>query len=210
MSTPKKSAQLGRVSALIVLSACFAVSAVLRAGDVIAALPVGQDDGYGNPVVTPQVVDVVTAEDNATPVEPDQAEPSVLVAELRRVRSSLDERESELDAREEKLQTIEKRLRERLTEIEAARERLSRTAALVDDAAAKDVRRLAEMYEKMKPKQAGQIFNEMAPSFAAGFLGEMRPDVAALIMASMDADKAYAVSLLLAGRNVGREDRQKP
>ena len=61
------------------------------------------------------------------------------------------------------------------------RERLAATAALVDDAAGKDVRRLADMYQQMKPKKAGEIFNEMAPSFAAGFIAEMRPDAAALI-----------------------------
>ena len=60
------------------------------------------------------------------------------------------------------------------------------------------------MYRQMKPKQAAQIFDQMPPSFAAGFLGEMAPESAALIMANMDAERAYAVSLLLAGRNVGR------
>ena len=58
------------------------------------------------------------------------------------------------------------------------------------------------MYQQMKPKQAGQIFNEMAASFAAGFIAEMRPDAAALVLANMDATKAYAVSLLIAGRNL--------
>jgi len=87
-----------------------------------------------------------------------------------------------------------------------ARARLAETAALVDDAAGKDVRRLADLYQQMKPKQAGQIFNRMAPSFAAGFIAEMRPDAAALIMANMAAEKAYAVSLLLAGRNLERPD----
>jgi flagellar motility protein MotE (MotC chaperone) len=76
--------------------------------------------------------------------------------------------------------------------------------ALVDDAAGKDVRHLVAMYEQMKPKQAGQIFNAMDPTFAAGFLGQMNAPSAALILANMDAEKAYSVSLLLAGRNVDR------
>ena len=44
----------------------------------------------------------------------------------------------------------------------------------------------------------------MAPEFAAGFLGQMGAVPAALILANMEAEKAYAVSLLLAGRNVER------
>ena len=82
---------------------------------------------------------------------------------------------------------------------------LAETAALVDDAAGRDGRHLADMYRQMKPKQAGRIFNAMAPEFAAGFLGQMGAVSAAQILANMEAEKAYAVSLLLAGRNVGRD-----
>ena len=68
----------------------------------------------------------------------------------------------------------------------------------------KDVRHLATMYQQMKPKQAAAIFDKMAPSFAAGFLAQMEPEAAAAVMANMGADQAYSVSLLLAGRNVGK------
>ena len=47
--------------------------------------------------------------------------------------------------------------------------------------------------------------NGMAPEFAAGCLGQMGAVSAAQILANMEAEKAYAVSLLLAGRNVGRD-----
>ena len=192
-----------RIGALLNLTGCFLVSSLLRAGDVIAALPGSTDDGYGNPIAsTPagQVTDDGGTKNESAPVPAE--EPSVLVAELRRQRAALDEREAQVAEREQMMKTLQKQLNARLEELRAARERLAETAALVNDAAGKDVRKLAEMYQQMKPKQAGQIFNEMAPSFAAGFIGEMRPDAAALIMANMDADKAYAVSLLLAGRNV--------
>lgn len=189
-----------RIGALVVLATCFAVSAMFRAGDVVAQLPATGDDGFGNPVAAP-VADGTPAGEAPASAR-NEVGPTELLEELRRQRAQLAEREARVQEREQTLAALDQKMRDRLVELQAARDRLASTAALVDDAAVKDVQRLAEMYQQMKPKQAGQIFNEMAPSFAAGFIAEMRPDAAALILANMDADKAYAVSLLLAGRNV--------
>ena len=196
-----------RIGALVVLSGCFVASALLRAGEVVAALPAMADDGFGNPIARTPGSELISG---APDHEQMSKAPEVLLAELKRRREQLDNREADLDDREQTLKTLQQRLSERLAEVREARARLAKTAALVDDAASKDVRRLAEMYQQMKPKQAGQIFNEMAPSFAAGFIAEMRPDAAALIMANMDADKAYAVSLLIAGRNVNHDGAATP
>jgi flagellar motility protein MotE (MotC chaperone) len=187
-----------RTGALSSLAACFFVSGLLRAGEVIAALPVHNAAGEAS------AVEQVSAE-AGTPTEVANPDLGALAAELHRQRADLARREATLEEREQLLVAIEERLRDRLAELTIARNKLAETAALVDDAAGKDVRHLAEMYGQMKPKQAGQIFNAMAPEFAAGFLGEMEAEPAAMILANMTADKAYAVSLLLAGRNVGRE-----
>ncbi len=191
-----------RFGALLVLAACFIVSALIRAGEVVAALPASQDDGFGNPIAQPENT-VTSAEEGST-----SKGPKVLLDELRRQRADLESRTNELDAREQKLKTLQRRMEKRLQDLRDARDRLQKTAALVNDAAGKDVERLAQMYQQMKPKQAAQIFNQMAPSFAAGFLSEMRPDAAALVMANMQADKAYAVSLMLAGRNMDKPSLQ--
>lgn len=185
----------GRVGALTVLAGCFALSAVLRAGTVVAARPELIGDGFGHQVAT---APTGATEAGAARI----AETEALIRELKRERQRVRERAEALDSREALLSAIERRLESRLREVTEARARLAETAALVDDAAVKDVERLAEMYQRMKPKQAGQIFNQMDAGFASGFLAEMRPDAAALILANMDATKAYAVTLLLAGRNV--------
>ncbi len=160
----------------------------------MAALPDHGDAGAEQAMEQPQ-----------TPMEADPPDLGALAVELHRQRADLARREAALEEREQLLEAIEERLRDRLAELAAARDKLAETAALVDDAAGKDVRHLVDMYRQMKPKQAGRIFNAMAPEFAAGFLGQMGAEPAALILANMDADKAYAVSLLLAGRNVGRD-----
>jgi flagellar motility protein MotE (MotC chaperone) len=187
-----------RAGALSTLAACFFVSGLLRAGEVVAALPDRGDAGAGHVVEQTQAT-------GETPVEANAPDLGALATELHRQRADLTIREAALDEREQLLEAIENRLRDRLAELTTARDKLAETAALVDDAAGKDVRHLAEMYRQMKPKQAGRIFNAMAPEFAAGFLGQIGADAAGLILASMEADKAYAVSLLLAGRNVGRD-----
>ncbi len=203
MSAPPKKRSRAQLGALVVLASCFVISAILRAGEVVAALPATGDDGFGNPIATPANQEITSA----TPDDGSTDKPMTMIAELREQKQRLEKRESALKNREQALETLEKRLNDRLNEIRSARKKLADTAELVDDAAGKDVRKLADMYQQMKPKQAGQIFNEMAPSFAAGFIAEMRPESAALIMASMDAEKAYAVSLLIAGRNMKSERR---
>ena len=182
---------LVQTGALSSLAACFFLSGLLRAGEVVAALPDLGDAGDGPAVEQAQAPE-------------DAPDLGALAAELHRQRADLARREAALEDRVQLLEAIEERVRDRLAELASARDKLAETAALVDDAASKDVRHLAEMYRQMKPKQAGRIFNAMAPEFAAGFFGQMGAKPAAMILANMDPDKAYAVSLLLAGRNVGR------
>ena len=183
-----------RTGALSSLAACFFVSGLLRAGEVVAALPDLGEAGAEH-----------AAEQTESRMQAQAADLGALAIELHRQRADLARREAAIEERAQLLEAIEERLRERLAELTLARDKLAETAALVDDAAGKDVRHLAEMYRQMKPKQAGQIFDAMAPEFAAGFLGQMGAEPAAMILANMAADKAYAVSLLLAGRNVERD-----
>ena len=148
-----------RIGALIVVAVGFVASAVLRAGEVVAALPESAEDGFGNPIAQ----SVQTAP-TGSPAERTVVGPPELISEIKKIRENLDAREEALSKRELKLRILESRMKERLGEMREARERLAATAALVDDAAGKDVRRLADMYQQMKPKKAGEIFNEMAAS----------------------------------------------
>ena len=43
-----------RIGALAIVAAGFIASAILRAGEVVAALPEGNDDGFGNPIAKQQ------------------------------------------------------------------------------------------------------------------------------------------------------------
>ncbi|MFN3936849.1 MAG: MotE family protein [Gemmobacter sp.] len=110
-------------------------------------------------------------------------------------------REVALETRLSELAEAEALLRERLQDLEEAEAAISETLARADGAAEADLVRLTEVYEAMKPKDAALLFEVMAPEFAAGFLARMRPEAAAAVLSGMDPGKAYAMGVLLAGRN---------
>lgn len=128
-------------------------------------------------------------------------DPATLLEAIRQRSAQLDEREAAVLDRERLLDVVEKRLGQRAAELKALKDELDKRLSVAETAVSADVTRLAKMYETMKPAKAGEIFNAMDPSFAAGFLTQMNSESAALILANMQTDKAYAASVIIAGRN---------
>ncbi|MEM8761302.1 MAG: hypothetical protein AAGE83_13465 [Pseudomonadota bacterium] len=177
-----------RTGALAVLAACFLLSALLRASEVVAELAERPDLAAAREAYLDRL-------------EPGLAEAGALSRVLNEREAALAAGEAALEERRAALSEAEARLAERLGQLKALREDLAETLAEARGAAAKDVAHLAATYARMKPKQAGAVFNTMEPTFAAGFLAEMPPDSAAGILASMDPERAYALSILLASRH---------
>ncbi len=111
------------------------------------------------------------------------------------------EQEGAIADRQKALDVATAEIDRKLVELEQAEADLSATLALADTAAEDDLVRLTTVYENMKPKEAARMFEQMAPEFAAGFLGRMKPVAAANVMAGLSPTSAYAISVLLAGRN---------
>ena len=127
--------------------------------------------------------------------------------------TALQPRQADLDAREESLKKDAARLEEgrsalakQLSKITAAETELRTLLNMADRAAEDDLTRLATVYENMKPAEAGALFEQMPPAFAAGFLGLMPPAAAARILAEVRPETAFAVSVVMAGRNVDIDD----
>jgi len=129
------------------------------------------------------------------------ADRDALLAAIRERAAALDAREAALQDRERVLEAIESRVAEKTAELKAAKAELESRLSFAETAAQSDIALLAKMYESMKPQKAGEIFNAMEPSFAAGFLTQMNSESAALILANMETEKAYAASVIIAGRN---------
>lgn len=129
-------------------------------------------------------------------------------AEISAVLEALRDREAKIEAKEAALiervgglKLAEQAFRENMSALERAEQKLAATLAIADQAAEVDLATLTAVYENMKPKDVSALFEEMDINFAAGFLGRMRPDVAASILAGISSQKAYSISVVLAGRN---------
>lgn len=177
---------------LIIVLALFA-SAGLRLGSHSEAL--AKETGLMD---TPDPSEIETQETLTCP-EPEA--PRSLLQALKERESDLDARENRLTDRMKALEIAENRLATQEQALIKAEEQLAATLSIADEAAENDLKKLTSVYESMKPKNAAALFAEMAPEFAAGFLGRMRSDSAAAVMASLSPEKAYKISIILAGRN---------
>ena len=172
-------------SSLTIIALFLAASGAIRigfgVGEAMASLP---DDTTAAP----------------TPAEC-PAPPVALANALSERESLLSDREAALEDRIAALDLAEAAITARLRELQQAEEDLKRVVDVSDDAAEGDLTRLTAMYEAMKPADSARLLSSMPVEFAAGFLGRMRPEAAALILAGMEAEPAFAITALLAGRN---------
>lgn len=178
-------------SALWVIAALFVASGVLRLGDhgVAIAKEVASLVDPSNVPMTNEAT--CKTEDDIARV----------LAVLHEREEALKEREGALQDRLQAINVAESQIQINLAALVEAENSLKATMALANGAAENDLSQLTQVYESMKAKQAIPLFAQMDPQFAAGFLGRMRSESAAQIMAGLDPQKAYAISVILAGRN---------
>jgi len=177
------------ISALII--ATLIASAMVRLGinsDVLAK------------ELTPATSEILDPSTTSDACPAPQAPLSLLQA-IQEQKQSLETREDRFANRMKALELAEASLKQQEENLIVAEERLAATLALADDAAENDLKKLTNVYETMKPKAAAALFSEMAPEFAAGFLGRMRSDAAGAVLAALAPEKAYKISIILAGRN---------
>lgn len=127
--------------------------------------------------------------------------PAALAAALAGRESQVKAQEQAVADRMAAMTLANEAITKRMGELQKAEDDLKKTIAIADGASEKDLTQLTAVYEAMKPADAAVLFQTMAPQFAAGFLGRMQPASAAAIMTGMKPEKAYEVSVLLAGRN---------
>jgi flagellar motility protein MotE (MotC chaperone) len=176
-----------RISILLALGAVFAVSAILRLGQI------------GDPFNTAPAIAASGTQgvELAGPVAPIRT----ALDEVERLRDELLRREAEIADRERAVAAAQILVEERLAELEAAEARLTELIAVSDAASETDIDRLTRVYESMEPDAAAPLFAQMEPSFAAGFLARMGPASSAALLAELDPQTAYAISVVLATRN---------
>lgn len=187
---PKRKWTSGR-GALFVIAFMLLASAVVRLGS-----------GTGQAIAKEVAALSPPKADMSAPLQCENpAEIGDILAVLKIREEFLASRERALKELEQSLALAEDRVRANLVALVQAEQALAATIATSETAAESDLARLTSVYENMKPKQAAILFEEMTSDFAAGFVGRMRPDAAARIMAGLSPKAAYAISIILAGRN---------
>ncbi|HBK90443.1 MAG TPA: hypothetical protein DDZ68_02100 [Parvularcula sp.] len=87
---------------------------------------------------------------------------------------------------------------ERIDAYEKAGEAYSAAAMQAADDEHAAAKRVAALYEKMKPDLAGGIVGGMDPSFAASLLLSMNSENASAILGALPPEKAYKITVLMA------------
>lgn len=143
-------------------------------------------------------VDIAHAE-SAAPAQVGLDEP--VLAALREREERIVAREAALLDREQAITLAGRQIEEQITALTDAEQSLADMIAMAETAAAGDLAKLTVVYENMKPADAAQLFENMDPAFSAGFMALMRLEAAAAIMGGLTPATAYAISVILAGRN---------
>lgn len=192
MTRKKANRRNGRGSILLICCLLLGSAAVRIGGEA------GKAVATENPLPSPMA--------NTTPPTPPQAgmEPeavSEMLVAFQQREERISRMERDLAVRKKALEVADQEIEKRLAVLASAEESLRALLSIADTAAEDDLLVLTSVYENMKPKDAAALFEEMEPTFAAGFLGRMRADAAAGIMAGLTPQKAYSISVILAGRN---------
>ncbi|MGG7565025.1 MotE family protein [Rhodovulum sp. DZ06] len=185
-----------RVGAAALIVGCFVASAAIRIMD-----PAGPVAHAAGALAAPDTQPAAPARGGAQAECTPGGDAGALLEAVRERELQLRDRALQIADRERLLEAAEARMRAERERLEEARARLEQTLTIADDAAEADIKRLVEVYENMDPKKSSKIFQTMDIGFAAGFLARMRQDVAAEVLAGLPAERAYAISATIAGRN---------
>ncbi|MFT4793162.1 MAG: flagellar motility protein MotE (MotC chaperone) [Paracoccaceae bacterium] len=185
-----------RVSAGALIVGCFVASGVVRLAD-----PAGPVAQAATALAGDVSRDAPTSDRAGAKQCTEDGDAVALLNAVRERELQLRQRALEIADRERVLSAAETRMREERERLEVTRKRLEKTLSIADDAAEADIQRLVAVYESMDPKKSSKIFETMDIGFAAGFLARMRQDVAAEVLGGMTAERAYAISATIAGRN---------
>ncbi len=130
-----------------------------------------------------------------------------LLQNLTKRRQELEQREQELVVKSKVLEATEKRLGDKVTEMQALKDELSKVIAEHNKQQESQLGSLVKIYENMKPGDAAAIFNEMEMPILLEVIGKMSERKVAPVLASMSPKKAKDVTQELA--EMRRKDSAK-
>lgn len=120
-------------------------------------------------------------------------DPLELLEDLRKKRIESEERTKELDRREDEIKEMEKKLTKSLEELKELRDKISNDLAR-RKAEDEDIKKLAEIYSKMRAKAAAPRMAVMERSTAIKVFKAMKTRISAKILSKMAAPAAVQLS----------------
>ncbi len=137
--------------------------------------------------------------DDASDTELDNSEIKKEVFEdFTKRRQEIEIKEKKLGEREALLEAAQKELDKKFKEMEGLRDELKDLLKQQTAEEATRIQSLVKIYSGMKPKDAARIFNTLDTDILMDLIGAMPESKSGAIMALMDADRAKALTTLLA------------
>jgi flagellar motility protein MotE (MotC chaperone) len=113
---------------------------------------------------------------------------------LEKKRKELEGKEEELKQKEERLDQLKTEIEERLEKLAQMEKKIEKLIALKETEEAKDLTKLAKVFEATPPEQAGPMFNKLDVKIAAKILVRMKGRSAGKIWGYVDPDQAVKIS----------------
>lgn len=136
---------------------------------------------------------------DASDTEADSSEiKGEIFQDLAKRRIEVESKEKKLGEREALLETAQKELDKKVIEMEGLRDELKDLLQQQTAAEAIRIQSLVKIYSGMKPKDAARIFNTLDSDILLDVISAMPESKSGSIMALMEADRAKAITTLLA------------
>ena len=147
---------------------------------------------------------------SAAPVSPAER---ALLERLGQRREQLDERQRELETRENLLKAADRKLESRINELKDLEGKPGGSAggaeATAEQQQAQGLKNLVTMYETMKPKEAARVFDKLELSVLVPVVNAMNPRKMAEVLAAMSPEAASKLTVELATKGQ-RQQAQAP
>lgn len=154
--------------------------------------------------VTPSRVDTKVSGDKPNEAKPVPGQELLseieILQKLAERRKLLEERERQLQMREDLLQASEGRITKRIDELKGLEEQIGGAAKAKEEAKSQELVDLVKMYEAMKAKDAARVFDKLDIALLADIARQMNPKKLGDVVAKMLPDQAEKLTVELANR----------
>jgi flagellar motility protein MotE (MotC chaperone) len=203
---PPKTAAAVRLlpAAMVTVGALLGLKAVAMAADVAETTAAPAPQHAEAPPEAASAASAPAAAQCAAPSLADmaglsQAEVQVLQA-LSARRETLDQRAESYETQDELMAAAERRLTERLTELRQLEVNVNDLLGRLDEAQEQRLASLVDVYQRMRAKDAAEVFDGLNDEVLVQVASRMRQANLAEVMGRMDAERARALTQMLADR----------